>query len=816
MKLIAKLGLFIFIILSGFILLGIYWTFYRPLPDYSATIQHENLIKPVDVHWDPYGTPYIYSDNDDDLYFTIGYVHAQERLWQMTLTQIAAEGRFSEFFGPELIDLDKHQKTLGFWHTAKTIEDDLPSEVLDALHAYSNGVNAFIQKNEDNLPIEFSLLDVEPISWTPTHTIALTRLMAWDQNIHWRAELAYAYIGHKYGASTVQQLLPIYSDRYPTTLSHIQKANINSNNILSFNNIDQKVKSLLGKSGAPFGSNAWAVKSQKTEQGAPILAGDPHMGLSIPGFWFELYYRTPGHEMAGATIPGSPFIVLGQNNNIAWSMTNMMADDTDFFIESVPNGLENGYVADSNATPVATKNFDVRYEVINVKGENDILHPVYSTDRGPVITAIHPDSTLMDMQQIISMSWMGHQPGNELLALYKMNRASNVGDFREAVKKFKSPAMNFIYADRDDNIALFAGAGLPIRENNPVLFRRGWVPEDRWTGTIPFEELPHLENPEKGYVAHANNKMHTDLYPYYIATFWESPSRIMRIEQELEFTSELTLENMQALQVDVYSEHAREITEIILPVLRRASDNRFIARALPYLENWDYQFNSVSTAASIFDLFFMKLSENVLIPEIGEEGFSAFADQEHLPVQVLSRLINQGDFFIDAEDADSELSFDELIHESMIQTVRELEETFGNEPYEWRWENVNTITLSPPMLGEAAEEPNASSILKTIVNTLFNKGPYPAIGHAMSINKAQYSWNNPFKVNLGPSIRRIVDFSEPGRSLSVLPTGQSGNPLSANYGDQTNLWLDGRYRFVYRDSTFFQQTSYQTMTFNPE
>jgi penicillin amidase len=815
MKLFAKLGLFFLIIFSGFIVLGVYWTFFRPLPDYSATIKQNGVQQQVDVHWDPYGTPYIYAQNDDDLYFTIGYIHAQERLWQMTLSQIASEARFAEFFGPDLIELDKHQRTLGFWHTALLAEENISDEVIQALEAYSDGVNSFIEDNENNLPIEFSLLDIDPIPWTPTHSIALTRLMAWDQNIHWRAELAYAFIGRKFGASTVQQLLPVYDDRYPTTISDNMDKSQNQNNVSRFSEKDRLVKRILGKTGAPFGSNAWAVKSDKTEEGAPILSGDPHMGLNIPGFWYELYYRTPDHQMAGATIPGAPFIVLGQNRDIAWSMTNMMADDTDFFVESVPDGLENGYVADSSASPVLMNDFDVRYELIHVKDNDDVLYPVYSTERGPVISEIHPDSSLTD-NQVISMQWMGHRPGNELLAMYKMNRAASLNEFREAVRDFKSPAMNFIYADKNNNIALYSGAGLPIRENSPIMFRRGWSQDDAWSGTIPFDELPHLENPENGYVAHANNKMHTDSYPYYIATFWESPSRIMRIEQVLEFSESLTREDMEALQFDVYSEHAREITEIILPVLRGDSENRFIARALPYLENWDYEFNSVSTASSIFDLFFMKLSENVLIPEIGEEGFHAFADQEHLPVMVMSRLINQGDFFIDAEDFVNEQSFEEIIRETMIETVRELEENFGNEPYEWRWENVNTITIKPPLLGEAAEDPDASPIFKTIVNNLFNKGPYPAIGHAMSVNKAQYSWNNPFKVNLGPSIRRIVDFSETGRSLSVLPTGQSGNPLSANYGDQTNLWLEGRYRYVYQDSTFFQQTSYQTMTFIPE
>lgn len=810
----VKILIFIVLFLFGVIAIGLYWTLYKPLPSHQATFPINGITDEVNVHWDPYGTPLIYASDEHDLYFTVGYVHAQERLWQMTLSQLAAEGRFAEFLGEEMIPYDIHQRTLGFWETAKRIESETSDEILEILQNYSDGVNSFIDSHPNSLPIEFSLLGLKPIHWTPTHTIAISRLMAWDQNQHWWSELSYAYLGEILDPSLFRQIIPAYSDDDPI-MNGSNNLDGAAGSAIPFLEREVAIRTLLSKQGFPFGSNAWAVKGSKTATGEPLLAGDPHMGLSIPGFWFEMTLNTENHHISGATIPGSPFVILGQNKNIAWSMTNIMADDTDFFIEQESSDSLGSYVVDSLSSPVLLEEFEDRIELIKVKDGDDRLHTVRSTQNGPIISDIHPSGSALIQNKLIALRWKGHDVSHELEALYKMNRANNMTEFREAVSFFKSPGMNFIYADHEDNIAIFTGASLPIRDYNPLTFRFGWDSSYQWNGTIPFDELPHVVNPSNNYVSHANNKLHSDSYPYYISTFWEPASRIIRINEILEASDSLTVESMKMMQYDTYSHHAREITELIIPIIRGADDSEQLASAISYLENWDYQYNSTSTAASIFDLFFMNLSDNLLRSDLGDEAYETLIQLEHLPVMIVSNLLQDESLIFNVTGSMSSETQSNVILTSMLETINQLEEQFGPEPFQWRWENLNTLTLRPPLLGEAALDPEASTVLKMVVNNLLNKGPYTARGHGMSINKSQYSWHRPFDMNLGPSIRRIVDFSTPERSLSILPTGQSGHPFSPNYGDQTNLWLEGRYRTIYNDSTFFQRSSYQTMILQP-
>lgn len=814
MRLFLRLLLLFTILLAGFTGIGLYWTFFKPLPDYEATLQIENLNAPVDVHWDSYGVPHIYAESQRDLYIATGYLHAQERLWQMTLSQMAAEGRFAEFLGEKLVPFDQYQRTIGLWETAQRIEREAPDSLMTLLNYYSEGVNRYIEANQKTLPVEFTLLEVTPIEWTPTHSIAVSRMMAWDQNVHWWTELTFAFLDEKLTPSQMQKLFPQYEDRYPTTLNDAQSRGV-AEAALPLLRREMDLRNLLSKEGTHFGSNAWAVQGRKTESGQPLLAGDPHMGLSIPGYWFEMHHSAPGLQISGATIPGAPFIVLGQNNHLAWSITNMMADDIDFFVERVVPGNHSQYVADSTENGARLRDFEYREEIIKVRGADNQLYRIPSTDNGPVISTIHPEQTLLEDKRV-TMKWTGHKISHELWALYQMNRAQSIEEFERAVSEFHTPAMNFIYADRNDNIAIFSGASLPVRNFNPLFFRPGWDSAYDWQESIPFDELPHLINPGKGFVAHANNKLHTDSYPHYIASFWEPPPRIIRINQFLEDSDSLNSHDMQLLQFDIVSEHTREITEFILPVLRSGSNTDRFREVLPYLENWDYQYDSNSTAATIFDQFFINLSKNLLEDDIGEEAYQNLIRLEHLPVMIVSRMLDDDTIFLNDETGVPNTDLrDRVIRQSMAETISQLNDRFGPETFDWRWEKVHTLTLRPPLLGDMAGEPETPGILKMVIDNLLSKGPYPAPGHGFTVNKGQYNWQNPFEMTLGPSIRRIVDFSTPGRSFSVLPTGQAGNPFSTHYGDQTQLWLEGRYRYIYQDSTFFNQTSYQSMKLIP-
>ncbi len=813
MKTVLRIALFLLILILGVSALAIYWTFYKPLPDYSAVVELPGLNSNVDIHWDTFGVPHIYADNEEDLYYAVGYVHAQDRLWQMTFTQIAAEGRFAEFLGEDLIEFDKYQRTLGFWETAERIEQEAPEEIHTVLEAYSRGVNDFVEQNKGNLPVEFMLLGIEPIEWTPTHSYAISRLMAWEMNISWWSKLTYAHLAENLPMSVLQELFPRYDDTYPTMMNEQQSLQA-AEAVMPILDTEFRFRSMTGRKGTSVGSNAWAVDGSRTHSGMPILAGDPHMGISMPGHWYEMHQSVQNHTITGATIPGSPVVVLGQNNDFAWSLTNMMADDTDFFLEIQNPDHSDQYLADSLNGEAIYRDYENQDEVIRVKDNDDIHYRFRKTMHGPIITDIYPNVEIAD-DRLISMKWTGHQVSHEIYALYQINRSENLESFREALGYFHTPGQNFTYADREGNIAIFSAARLPIRDFNPLLFRPGWDPDYDWYDWIDFDEMPRIINPETGYVANANNKLHTDSYPHYIATFWEPPSRIERIEEFLAEVDTVDANIFQQMQFDSYSVHAREIVELILPILRLSSDEFDYTVVAPYLENWDFQYLPESTAASVLDAFFIKLTRNTMSDLMSEEVLTNFMRLENVPVRVMTRLLMEDSFLFNNQQTDVTETRDDIIAQSMQDAIDWLTEQYGPEPFLWRWENLHTVSLAPPLFRDAIKEEDASITLKMIVNNLMSKGPYAAPGHGMSLNKGEYSWLEPFEMTLGPSIRRIVDFSDRGRSHSILPTGQSGNPLSEFFGDQTELWLQGQYRYIYQDSTFFHETSYQTMQLVP-
>ena len=538
------------------------------------------------------------------------------------------------------------------------------------------------------------------------------------------------------------------------------------------------------------------------------------MGLSIPGNWYELHVSTPEFSITGATIPGAPFVVLGQNEHLAWSITNMMADDTDFYlIQNNPDNADQ-YVADTSNGLAVYEEYSWQQEIIRVKNADDVLIRIPHTRHGPVINDIHRDGENFGATPV-AMRWNGHDISHELRALYEMNRAESLDEFTSGLRHFGAPVMNFIYADKENNIARIGAGRLPVRFEDATRFREGWDPGQDWNEWIPFEKLPREINPADGYVANANNSVVTGTFPYYIGRFWASGSRISRIRFLIEENEQLDLNAMQLMQSDIYSEHAAELIEVLLPLLRNSQQGNEFETVLTYLANWDLQYRINSTAATIFDRFFLNLTDRVLAEEIPDELLDGLYRLEYIPVRMMTEILTDGGSFFNIANEETAQFRRNTVRAAMLETITQLSDQLGSEPFAWRWEALHTLTLRPPLLGEISDRPESPETLKLIVENLLSEGPHPVPGHGMTINKGEYSWNNPFSVTLGPSIRRIIDFSEPYRSLSVLPAGQSGNPLSANYGDQTELWLDGRYRYIYSDSTFFLETNVKTMKLEP-
>ncbi len=814
MKTITKLLLFFLILIIGFSGLAFYWTFYKPLPDYEASIELDQLDQPVDIHWDEFGVPHIYATNERDLYFALGFVHAQDRLWQMTLSQIAAEGRFAEFFGPELIELDKYQRTLGFWKTAERLEQEvLNTHERSILDAYSDGINAFIDNNLNKLPVEFALTGIEPIRWSPKRSLAITRLMAWELNMSWWTEVTYAYLKARLPQDQFEQLRLRYPDDAPTTLNDDESIKLTASLMPMLKQEIDKRK-LLQTEGTHVGSNAWVVDGSKTKTGYPLLAGDPHLGLDMPGKWYEVHLNLNGKNVSGASLAGVPGVVLGQNDVMAWSFTNIMADDTDFFLEIMDPEDRSRYVADSlNDSTAVFLPFTKSREVIKVKDGDDVAHEVRYTVHGPVISDIYPNGELTD-GKLIAMSWTGYQMSNEFRTLYRINWAESFQEFKDALPFFGVPGQNFMYGDKEGNIAMFSTAYLPIRSGDKITLRKGWDPEDNWQGQIPFDEMPHIINPEKGWIANANNKLTTPNYDHYIATFWEPESRIERIVEFLEQHDQLTPELFAELQNDSYSKLAEDMVPVMLDIIRNQRAYNFES-AVTYLENWDFRYEKNATAASIFDAFLLNLTRNTLLDEFGEDTYENFIHHENIPVRTMSALLQDSSSLFDDVTTPETESRTDIVVQSMQDALFFLSDSLGQEELEWRWEQLHTLTLKPPLFAEASEEPDAPKSLKLIVSNLLSKGPYPVAGHGMSVNNGQYKWNQPFEMTLGPSLRRIVDLSDLGEVRTVIPTGQSANPLSQHFGDQTELWLNGQYRTLIQDSSLFQKAEIRTMRLLP-
>lgn len=720
------------------------------------------------------------------------------------------------FFGndEELIKLDTYQRTLGFWKIAQQLVDTLGQDERRVLNAYSNGVNAFIDNNSNRLPVEFSLAGIEPLEWTPVRSLAVSRLMGWELNMSWWSEVTYQYLKENLPPQQFDQLQLQYPNTAPTSLDDEESMGFSSALMPMLKQEIQK-RELLEMEGTHVGSNAWVVDGSLTESGYPLLAGDPHLGLDMPGKWYEVHLNLNGRNVSGATLAGVPAVIIGQNDHMAWSFTSIMSDDTDFFLEQQDPEDRGRYVVDSLSNgEIAFESFEKVREIIKVKDGDDRSIEIRYTQHGPVISDIYPVPELTG-DKLISMQWTGFELTNEMKSLYNINWAENFQDFKDALPSFGVPGLNFMYGDVEGNIAMYSVAKLPIRTGDPITLRAGWDPDQNWQGFIPFDELPRVINPEDGWIANANNKLTTDGYPYYIATFWEPPSRIERIEQILLNNENFSYRDFESLQNDSYSNFAAKLTPIILEILRDQDAYNFDL-PISYLENWNFEYSLSSTAASIFDTFFLNFTENSLKDDLGEIAYENFTHHENIPVRTMTSLIDSESTLFDDKATEKIETREDMVIKSMQDAILFLSDSLGSEPYEWRWEQLHTITFKPPFFAQAAEAPSAPSTLKMIVNNVLSKGPYEVESHGMSVNNGQYRWDQPFEMILGASIRRISDLSDMSRSKSVLPTGQSGNPLSRHFGDQTDRWLNGEYRWLYQDSTaLFEGSDVRTMQLVP-
>ncbi len=775
----------------------------RPHPKIDGGITVEGLKEPVDIYRDDMGIPHIFAQNTADMFFAQGYVHAQDRFWQMEFWRHQGQGRLSEMLGEETIEIDRFLRNVGFNRAAEAhmanYSESYP-EYMEILDAYTAGVNAYIDENRDQLSFNMKLLGLvqgswEIESWEPIDSISWGVAMAWDLRGSGGifAEQQMALLYEELGEEVTRQLLPFYPyDKRPV----IAPSDYLINEFAETGNgmVDSQNESIdWGQINTDFigqpppwqtmaadvgsiGSNSWAIRGEMTDTGLPYLANDPHLGIQLPSIWYEVGLHSPGWDVTGFSFAGVPGVVIGHNDRIAWGFTNVGGDVQDLFIEKInpENPLQYEFEGE-------WLDIEVIEEVIKIKGGEEEILEVRLTRHGPILNEVTDG-----IEDVLALKWTVFEPSHTFLALIGLNRARDYDDFYEAARLFDVPSQNLIYADVDGNIAYQTPGLTPVRPSadglSPV---PGWTGEHEWEGWIPFEEMPSLLNPEPGYIVTANNSVNDEEYPHQISLYFADGDRSQRIVDMMEAALDegipISLDDIAEMQFDSYS----MLAETYVPLFSGlSSDDPDVQAAIERMRGWDHQETKDSVPAALFEIFFMELSEATLADEVGE------AD-EFFPWNSGAQRV----FFHDLANKPEARWWDN-INTSQVETredilllaveeaVAYLGENFGGELADWNWGKLHTTTFEAPVLGQSGIPP---------IEFLLNRGPYAANGGSSIVNALSWGWDDPAVVGPLPSMRMIVDLSNLEASQGIHTTGQSGHVGNRHYDDMIDLWLNGEY-----------------------
>lgn len=744
------------------------------LPRYNGEIKVPGLSSSVTVFRDERGMPHFYADNEHDLYFAIGYVMSQERLWQMDLIRRATSGRLSEIFGADYVQTDLFLRSLGIPAKSRMVINNADAMILESLRSFTDGVNAYIGNAGRKLPPEFRILRYKPDPWKTEDIANIIGYLGWDLAGGNLATDIFNYrLIKKLGNEKAGELIPDWQADTTSVFPGFKLPDDKLKEALAFISSMDKLKSLGIASFS--GSNNWAVSGKKTETGKPVLSNDMHLDLSAPGIWFQMHQVIPGKlNVTGVTVPGEPVIVAGHNERIAWGMTNLMVDDVDLFSEKINPDNNNQYFFEGD-----WKNMEVRKEIIKIKGGKSDTSYIKFTHRGAIIS---------DFRNIndaaLSMRWSGYDMSNELKAVYLLNRAGNWEDFRSALKNFNSISQNFAYADVDGNIGLNTGGGVPVRKGYGSMIRSGESGEFDWKGYVPFDQLPFSYNPENGFISSANNKTVSSDYPYYISFRFALPYRINRIREMLNEEEKLGIDDFKRMITDQHSDYAALLTPHILNLKSRLTEmSPSEADAFSTLVNWDFDMNKDLPAPAVFEFFTISLAKNLL----GDELAELFGQ---LPGSIrdyyIYRILEKGpDQWVDDITTSQTETLDDIIFKSFRDGVKTLAESYSPDMNKWTWGNIHKISLDHPL-----------ATVK-IINRIFKLSSEKTGIGGSSHTVCPYSYKEGFIVTSGASERHIFNTADWDESYTVIPTGASGIPASEFYLSQTKTYLNGGF---YKDA----------------
>jgi penicillin amidase len=748
-----------------------WWWIHRSVPPLDGRVPLNGLRGTVDVRFDRFAVPHVFAGSEPDAWRAVGYLQARDRLWQMELYRRAASGRLSELLGEATVAIDQRFLTLGLRLAAEREWVRTPPDIRTAFESFSAGVNAAMAVRGSRRPLELQLLGLTPEPWTPVDSLAISKLFAWRLGENHRAELLRYALLQEMGPRALA-LFPDSPNWAPTILERADRAE----------GREQRAE-LVYPPGlewlspdARAMSNSWVIHGSRTASGRPILANDPHLAIEMPSVWWEVHVVAGSLNVAGVTIPGIPFVVIGHNARIGWGLTNVGSDVQDFFVERLDPSRQRYRVGDEWVP------LEIRRHEIRVSGRDEpLIFEVRTTRHGAVRNAEDwheayagdPEIPSQLGETVLALKWHPVLEGNAAAAFDGLARAANWTAFVDAVRRFSAPAQNFVYADVDGNIGYAMSGLLPVRAGSDGGLPVSGVPPDAdWQSWVDTRQLPALLNPSSGQIVTANNEVDRGL-PYLVTRDWVAPFRAQRITALLGDRRGLDFAAMRAIHADITSMSADVILKAIEP-----------PDAIEELRTWDRRVDErgVSLLYAAFEEALWRRTFADDMPAPLFERFYRYAGNERLAG--LHAVISdpRSPWFDDRSTPDVIETRGDIARQAADDALAGLRARFG-DPAAWRWDEAHALTFSHPLSGGGR-----------MLDWFFSRGPVPVGGDSMTVNKTTTDLRRPYATTEAASYRQILDVGAWDASVGVNTTGQSGHPRSPHYFDQNKLWRQVEYR----------------------
>jgi penicillin G amidase len=754
--------------LFGGTAVGLWWQlFRRPLPRTSGDLRVPGLEGGIEIVRDRWGMPTVRAETAADLWYGQGFCHGQDRLWQCEVNRRVTAGRISEIAGRDGLPVDRLMRTLGLRRVALREEAELDADLRQLLDAYCAGLNQ-AARVASAPPAEFQLLRLDFEPWRPADMLAIGKLLAFGLSTNWEKELLRADMTRELGPELAAKLDPGYPAGNPVVTQEPW-----SGDGLGLAEQIDAVRRSIGMAAEASGSNNWAIAGTRSASGSPLIAGDPHLPQSMPGIWYQVGLTLGDRTVRGASLPGMPGVYMGQNNDVCWTFTNVMADVQDLFVERVEGDR---YLFEDEWRPL-----EVLREEIVVKGRDapEVLD-IRITHHGPLVNA----ALGADDAEPLALRWITLDRPTAFKGMFELHGIRSGPELTATLAGHTSPASNLVWADRHGSIGYKLIGRLPLRKGGcPDLPKPGWGGEFEWEGAVPYDELPEVTDPESGFLVTANNRIVGDEYPHHITSEWLDGFRAQRIEELLRSSDEHDIESFEAMQSDNLSIPGLEVARR-LGRLKPAGQREL--SAVERLRSWDGRLDPDSIAGTIYQAFLLRLAREVARAAIGDRDLcerwldradNGFTPHVTSPWRWHSHLMGLW------EEGDEELigrPWDDLVLEALAGALDDLSDRFGPDPEGWRWGHVHEMEFPHP-LGEA------NPLLRKLLNRSLRAG-----GAQETVSQIAYDPNDPYKAVWAPSWRMVADPANPDRSRWQMFTGQSGHPASPHYDDLQADWLEGR------------------------